>query len=167
MNKTNLLIDTGLLAAFLISASPHFTGNLIHEWLGVALAVAIIVHILLHWNWIVSVGARYLKNLWHVSRLQFVVDILIFAAFIVLITTGLMMSKDVLVTLGIQVAQAGRSVKMIHSTASNVAVILTGLHVALHWKWIVSTVKNCIVVPVASLFKKQPALINTTEKNQA
>jgi hypothetical protein len=167
MNKTNLLIDIGLLTAFLVSASPHLTGNMIHEWLGVTLAVALIVHIQLHWKWIVSVGARYLNNLWHISRLEFFVDLLIFTTFIVLMTTGLMMSKDVLVAMGIQVARASRSVKMVHSTASNIAVILTGVHVALHWKWIVSTVKNSFVLPVASLFKKQPTLSNIPEKNQA
>jgi len=166
MNKTNLLIDIALLTAFLISSSPHFTGNLIHEWLGAALAVALIVHILLHWNWIVSVGARYLKNLWHVSRLQFFIDILIFIAFIILITTGLMMSKSVLIALGIQVARAGRSVKMIHSTASTAAVMLTGVHVALHWKWIVCAIKTAIVTPVRNLFNR-PSVTNTTEINQA
>lgn len=167
MNKTNLFIDIGLLIAFLVSASPHFTGNMIHEWLGVALAVALIMHILLHWNWIVNVGALYMKNLWQVSRLQFLVDVLIFFAFIVLMTTGLMMSKDFLPTLGIQVARAGRSIKLVHSAASNIAVILTGFHVALHWKWIVNIVKNGVVVPAASLFKKQPSQSNASEKNYA
>jgi len=166
MNKTNLLIDIGLLTAFLISSSPHFTGNLIHEWLGVALSVALIAHILLHWNWIIRVGAEYLKNLWHISRLQFLIDILIFAAFIVLMTTGLMMSKSVLMALGIQAARAGQSVKMIHSTASNAAVILTGVHVALHWKWIVCAVKTTLVAPVWNLFRR-PSMPKTIESNQA
>jgi hypothetical protein len=166
MNKTNLLIDIALLIAFLISSSPNFTGNLIHEWLGVALAIALIMHILLHWNWIVSVGTRYLKNLWHVSRLQFFVDVLIFLVFITLITTGLMMSKTALVALGIQVARAGRSVKTIHSTASNVAMILAGVHVALHWKWIVCTIKAVPVTPVGNLFNR-PSVMSTTETNQA
>jgi hypothetical protein len=166
MNKTNLLIDITLLTAFLISSSPNFTGNQIHEWLGVALAIALIVHILLHWNWIVSVGARYLKNLWHVSRLQFFVDILTFIAFITLITTGLMMSKTVLVGLGIQVARAGRSVKTIHSTASSVAVILAGVHVSLHWKWLVCTIKTVIFTPVRNLFYR-PSVTKTTKTYQA
>lgn len=167
MNKTNLFIDIGLLAMFLVSASPHFTGNMIHEWLGVALAAVLIAHVLLHWNWIVRVGARYLKNLWHVSRFQFFVDILIFVAFVVLITTGLMMSKTVLVAMGIQVANAGRSVKMIHSAASNIAVMLTGLHLALHWKWIVSSVKVHIVNPIGNLFTRRDAVASTVESNQA
>jgi hypothetical protein len=167
MNKSNLFIDIGLLSAFLVSASPHFTGNMIHEWLGVALAIALIAHILLHWNWIVSVGTRYLKNLWHVSRSQFFVDILIFVTFTILITTGLMMSKTVLVAMGIQVGNAGRSVKMIHSTASNIAVLLSGLHLALHWKWLVSTVKAHIVSPVASLFTRHETVTNSVESNQA
>jgi len=166
MNKTNLFIDIGLLTAFLISSSPHFTGNLIHEWLGLALAVALIAHILLHWNWIVRIGAKYIKNLWHISRLEFLIDILIFVAFIVLMTTGLMMSKSVLMTLGIQVARAGQSVKLIHSAASNAAVILTGVHMALHWKWIVCAVKETFVTPVWNMFLRA-SMPKPSESNQA
>jgi hypothetical protein len=171
MNKTNLVIDTGVLLAFLISTAPRFTGNLIHEWLGVALAAALIVHIFLHLDWISAVGLRFFKNLWQVSRLQFFVDIFIFIAFIVLITTGLMMSKSVLSTLGIQLAMTSRSVKMIHSTASNAAVLLAGVHLALHWSWIVCMVKKYVLSPVQAIFhprtSPQPAAIKSTENNQA
>ncbi len=99
MTKTNLLVDIGIFITFLISSAPHMTGNLIHEWLGVALAATLIVHILLHWNWIVCVGYKFFKDLWHVSRLQFVLDILIFVAFITLIVSGLIISKNVMNTL--------------------------------------------------------------------
>jgi hypothetical protein len=166
MTKTNLFMDIGLLLAFLVSASPHFTGNTVHEWLGVALAVVLIAHILLHWSWIVSVGARYLKNLWHVSRFQFFVDVLIFVTFVVLVTTGLMMSKTVLVAMGIQAGNAGRSVKMLHSTASNITVMLTGLHLALHWKWLISTIKTHIAAPVAGVFTRRKTGSGLVEINQ-
>jgi hypothetical protein len=171
MNIKNLLLDTGVLLAFLISTAPHFTGNLIHEWLGIGLAAALIVHVFLHWDWITAVGIKFFKNLWQVSRLQFFVDIFIFIAFITLITTGLMMSKSVLSTLGIQLAMTSRSVKMIHSTASNAAVLLSGVHLALHWNWIVCMAKKYVLSPVQSIFRPRnaarPATIKSTENNQA
>jgi len=171
MNKTSLLIDTGILLAFLMSTAPNFTGNLIHEWLGVALAAALIVHIFLHWDWIAAVGLKFFKNLWQVSRLQFFVDFFIFIAFIILITTGLMMSKSVLSTLGIQLAITSRSVKMVHSTASNAAVLLAGVHLALHWNWIVCMAKKYVLSPLQSIIRPhtaaQPVAIKSTENNQA
>jgi hypothetical protein len=166
MTKTNLLVDVGIFTAFLISSSPHMTGNLIHEWLGVALAIALIFHILLHWNWIISVGHKFFKALWQVSRLRFVMDMLIFVAFITLIASGLIMSKNVMSTLGIQFT-AGRSWKMIHSTASNAAAILTGIHIALNWSWVTCMAKKCVLQPILSIFhpglKSRPAVIEILE----
>jgi len=159
MNRTNLWIDIGVFIAFLISSAPHLTGNLIHEWLGVALAAALITHILLHWKWITTTGLKFFRNLWHVSRLQFVVDLSIFVAFTLLFASGLAMSKNVMSTLGIQLA-GGHAWKFIHSTASNIAVILTAVHLALNWNWIVCMFKRCIIQPLTSLFdsgkKPQP-----------
>jgi hypothetical protein len=34
-----------------------------------------------------------------------------------------------------------------HSQASDIALILVGLHVALNWKWFLSTVKRYLVSP--------------------
>lgn len=154
MSKTNLLIDMGVFITFLVASAPHFTGNLIHEWIGVAVAAALLVHILLHWNWIVEVGGKFFKNLWHASRLQFMLDILIFVAFIVLITSGLVISKNVMSILGIHFT-AARSWKMIHSTASNIAVILAGLHIFLNWNWIACMTGKYLVRPIRAIFRPQ------------
>jgi hypothetical protein len=166
MTKTNLLVDIGVFVGFLLTSSPNFTGNLIHEWLGVALAVTLIVHILLHWNWIAAVGFRFFKNLWQVSRLQFVLNILIFVAFITVIASGLIISRNVMSALGIQVA-AGRSWRLIHSTASNAAVILIGFHMALNWNWIARMIKKYLFQPILPVFrpglKTQPVVIETTQ----
>ena len=37
----------------------------------------------------------------------------------------------------------------LHRTTTNVAVFLIGVHVALHWSWIVKTIKKYVVSPIA------------------
>jgi hypothetical protein len=69
--------------------------------------------------------------------------------------------------MGIQAGNAGRSVKMLHSTASNIAVMLTGLHLALHWKWLAGTIKTHIAAPVASVFTRRKTVSGSVESNQA
>ena len=61
MNKTNLLVDTGIFAAFLVAMSPNLSGLAVHEWLSLSLASAVVVLILLHWQWFVIVGAGFFK----------------------------------------------------------------------------------------------------------
>jgi hypothetical protein len=152
MNKTNLILDIGIFAVFLIASAPRFTGEPIHEWLGLALAATLLTHILLHWKWIFTVGAKFFKNLWHSSRLQFIVDILVFAAFITVMVSGIMISRTVAGALGIQLAGGG-SWKMIHKFSADAALYLTGLHFALHWNWIVTMVKKYIFSPITCAFK--------------
>ncbi len=155
-NKTNLVLDLTIFTAFLVAYNPHLTGNTIHEWLGIAFGAAIVTHLLFHWKWIASVTTEYFKKFFHRSRLNYVIDLLFFIAMTGSLFSGLMISKDVLSTLGIQLGEVSRSWKSIHTLASDASLILLGIHFALHWKWVVSNIGRYIVSPVASLFRRQP-----------
>lgn len=151
--KTNLALDLIIFAVFLVVASPSLTGNTIHEWLSVAFAAAIVTHLLFHWKWLVKVSALFFRKLFHQSRLNLVVDVLFFIAMTGSIFSGILISKDVLATFGIQLDGIGQGWKLIHSQTSDLSLILLGVHTALHWKWVVSMVKRYIMTPVRSLFR--------------
>lgn len=150
--RTNLVLDLTIFTAFLAIASPKLTGNTIHEWLGVAFGAAIVTHLLFHWKWLVEVTTKFFQNFFNQSRLNYVVDLLFFLVMTAALLSGLMISKDVMSYLGIQL-DASHSWKTIHNLASDASVILLGIHFALHWKWIVTNFGRYIVNPVASLFK--------------
>jgi hypothetical protein len=152
--KTNLILDITIFTAFLVAYNPHLTGNTIHEWLGVSFAAAIITHLLFHWQWIVKVSTEYFKKFFHQSRLNYIVDLLFFIAMTGAMFSGLMISKDVLATLGIQLGEVSRSWKSIHSLTSDASLILLGIHFALHWKWIVNAISHYLVSPVANIFRR-------------
>jgi hypothetical protein len=154
--KTNLVLDLTIFTAFLAVSNPHFTGNTIHEWLGVSFAAAIITHLLFHWKWIVNITTEFVKKLFHQSRLNYIIDTLFFIAMTAALFSGLMISKSVLATLGIQL-DVSRSWKSIHTLTSDASLILLGIHFALHWKWVVTNVGRYIVSPAASLFRRQAA----------
>lgn len=156
MNKTNLWIDLGIFAAFLLIMDPSLTGIAIHEWLSLAFGAAVIVHVLLHWDWIVCVGGKFIKKLWHVSRLKFVVDALLFVAVIVVMLSGLLISRAVLPTLGLEAAH-NRAWQSLHSLSADASLFLMALHFALNWGWVTSTFKKYIVLPIAGLFRRRPA----------
>lgn len=141
MNKTNFLIDAGIFTAFLVAEEPRLTGINWHEWLSVALAATIIVHLLLHWRWIANILMNYFRKLFHVSRLKFIVDLLLFAAFTGVMVSGLMISRAVLPFIGIEI-RPDRSWSSLHALTAQASVILLGLHFALNWEWVVGMVKN-------------------------
>mgnify|MGYP001479788482 CR=1 FL=1 len=154
--KTNLTLDILIFTAFLVSANPHLTGNTIHEWLGVSLAAAIVTHLLFHWDWIVRVGRELFRKLFHQSRLNFVVNTLFFIAMTGSFFSGILISKDVMSALGIQLNVSG-GWESLHHLTSDLSVILLGVHTALHWKWIVTNIGRHIVNPIRGLFGRRTA----------
>lgn len=146
-NKLNLWLDLGVLVAFLAATTPALTGLPVHEWLSLALAAVLVFHIFLHWKWIVTVGAKYFKNLFHVSRLKFVVDALLFAAFTAVTMSGVLISRSVLPVLGITV-QPGGAWRFVHTLSANASLVLVGLHFALNWGWVTGMFKRYLINPL-------------------
>ena len=166
--KTNLVLDLTIFSAFLAIASPKLTGNTIHEWLAVAFGAAIVAHLLFHWKWLVNVTTKFFHNLFNQSRLNFVVDLLFFLVMTVTLLSGLMISKDIMSFLGIQL-NVSHSWESLHRLASDASVVLLGIHFALHWKWLVTNIGRYIVSPVASIFKpreQKPVITMTLQTSK-
>lgn len=142
----NYLVDITIFVAMLLALNPHMTGMAVHEWLSLAFGGAIITHLLLHWQWIVAVTRRFLGNITWASRLNYLVNLLFFIDMTIIIFTGIMISATALPTLGISFANSHGWV-MLHKTAANLALPVLGLHVALHWRWIVNTTKRYLIDP--------------------
>lgn len=140
-NTLNYLVDTVIFLAFLLVFNPHATGMAIHEWLGIAFGAAIMTHLLLHWQWIVGITQRLFSSATKSARVNYVVNLLFFIDMVIVIFTGIIISEEALPTLGIALAHSVVW-RGVHTTASNVALGLLGVHVALHWRWIVSTTKH-------------------------
>lgn len=151
----NYLVDIAIFLAFLVAMDPHSTGIAIHEWLSIAFAAAIITHLLLHWSWLVGITRRLFGRITNEARINYLLNWLFFIDMTVIIFTGIMISESVLPAIGITPAHsfAWRS---LHDLSANLALPILGLHVALHWRWIVNTTKNFFgrmrtTAPVATL----------------
>jgi uncharacterized membrane protein YhdT len=153
--KTNLFVDLGIFAAFLIAFEPGFTGVPIHEWLSMALAATSIVHILLHWRWIVTLTVTFFRKMLHSSRLDYVVDALLFAAFTAVMLSGLLISESVLPFFGLHAVRQPVW-RVLHTASANLTLLLVGLHFALHWNWTVNAFGRILIRPVRRLFGKHP-----------
>lgn len=144
--KTNLLVDFIILVSFLIAFEPALTGIAIHEWFSLALAATMIVHILLHWRWVVSVTTQFVKRLLHSSRLNYLVDAAVFIAFTIVMFSGLLISESIFRTIGLQPLR-DPFWRLLHARSADAALILIGVHFALHWNWIVGSLKRVVLAP--------------------
>jgi Domain of unknown function (DUF4405) len=143
-NTLNLFIDIAIFLTFLVAMAPHFSGIAVHEWLSIAFGAAIVTHLLLHWQWLVEVTRCLFGKAQWSARVNYVLNALLFIDVTVVIFTGLMISESALPALGIRLAPGG-AWRTLHELTANLFVLIVGLHVALHWQWIINTLKRLAV----------------------
>lgn len=146
--RINLFLDIGLFLIFLIIYEEKATGNAIHEWLGLTMGAVLLVHILLHWQWVVVVIRRFFQRLTREVRLNAIVNICIFICFTAILFSGLMISESVMPLFGVRRMEVPFW-KWLHHIASDVTLWLIAIHIGLHWRWIVNVVKRQLVAPLS------------------
>jgi hypothetical protein len=104
----------------------------------------------------VSVSKTFFNKLIHESRFNYLVDALLLLAYVVVFISGLLISRNVMVTLGIHLP-ASPAWREFHSLSANLALVLTGLHFAMHWKWFVNAMQRYILAPIHSLARRPAA----------
>lgn len=152
---TNLGLDAALFTATLLALTPALTGLPIHEWLSLALAAAFFIHLLLHWSWIGQVLRRFLRRLPGSTRFNALLNLALFVDFTVLTFTGLAISRAALPLLGFTLAR-NEMWTGLHRLSADLSIYIMGLHVAVHWKWIVSAARRYLFQPLLTL-GRQPA----------
>jgi hypothetical protein len=140
-NRTKLLLDIVTFLAFLITMDPHFSGLAIHEWLSIALAGTIVVHLLLNWDWIVNVTKRLFIKATNGARVNYVLNWLLFIDGILIMVSGILISESAMPALGIALPM-NFAWRRLHDMSANLALLIMGLHLAMHWNWIVTTFKR-------------------------
>jgi uncharacterized protein DUF4405 len=148
--KLKFVIDIGIFIAFLITMEPHASGLTIHEWLATALIPVLVVHLLLSWDWIVQVTQRFIGKMKTQSRINYILNWLLFVDGTIIMLSGFMISESLMPTLSIQLPR-NIAWRGLHDLSANLFLILLGLHTALHWRWIVDTFKRYVLQPLGRL----------------
>lgn len=120
------------------------TWDILHTWTGVAMILAALIHILIHWSWITGTISRTWQVLTGTrkafgSRLTYniALDAILAASFLVCAISGLYF---------LFFAPSGQSSEvllfnkttwdLIHTWSGVVMTITATLHFVLHWKWV-------------------------------
>src|SRR5580658_10375674 len=56
--RLDFWLDAVLLLGYTLAYSYGFTGIGIHEWLGIGLGLVLLVHLTLHWDWVIRTTKR-------------------------------------------------------------------------------------------------------------
>ena len=152
--KTKLWLDIIIFIAFLVAMEPHSSGLAIHEWLTLSMMAALIVHLLLSWDWVTEITRRFLGKLGGQNRINYLLNWLLFIDGTLLVVSGVMISEVALPAMGIKLP-LGFAWRRLHDMSANFALILLGIHTAFHWSWIVNTFGRYLVQPVVRSFSSK------------
>jgi hypothetical protein len=141
--RTRFWLDLFLFVSFLIFMQPALTGITVHEWFATATLLTFLLHVLSQWDWIIAVGRRFFQKFFHQSRLNFILDVLLFISMTTLMLSGLLISRSLLPALGFPVAP-NFFWRRIHNVSANLTLLVVAIHVGLHWDWIMNTAKRLL-----------------------
>lgn len=138
--RLDFWLDALLLLAYTLAYSLNFTGVAVHEWLGIGLGVVLLVHLTLHWDWVLRTTQKLLRRNGR-ERFVWLVNLLLLVSMTLCIASGILISEVALPQLGITVP-ASSFWRQMHDTTATLTLILVPIHAALRWRWIVGMARR-------------------------
>lgn len=141
MNILKFLIALILSSSMLLLMNPRsFYGLVFHEWLGLIIGLLFIIHKIINLKWITGVTVRFFKQMPGRTRVNYLLDYLLLAGMILMIVSGIGISR----TIDFAWLKLGGSVRFwreMHTSSSFISLALFGVHLGLHWNWVLRTIK--------------------------
>lgn len=138
MKKTALKwsVDLLMTAALLALMSYSLIGEAAHEWIGVGMALLLILHLMLNRKWLQSLGrGRYTAY----RMVQTVLAALCLLTMLGLMVSGILLSRHVFSALRVRGWSA--MARQAHIVCSFWGFVLMSLHLGLHWTMALNTVR--------------------------
>ncbi|HEV8123850.1 MAG TPA: DUF4405 domain-containing protein [Gemmatimonadales bacterium] len=140
-NRLSLWLDSLLFLAVCVLMVTDFTGIPIHEWLGIALIPALLLHLLLQWPWIATRTRRLPEPRKGRLRVNYAINLLLFLSMVATIQSGLVISR-VAIPSFVSGWLGDRRWGQVHGWASSALLLMIGLHLALNWDWILAVFRK-------------------------
>ncbi len=138
--KITFWLDVTLLVSICALQTVRFTGLVLHEWLGLAMVGMVLAHLLLAWSWIASQSRRFFSLQSIRARINYLLNLSLFAAVIAVIFSGVLISQKAIPSLTGTRAAADMNWRWdnLHNQFSAAVLMLVGFHLAINWEWVIA-----------------------------
>ena len=146
MTKTRLrlFLDLLLFVLILLIAAPDATGIFLHEWVSLLFIPLIVAHVVLDWEWVVGVTRRLFKPMPGEVRFNYVLNSLLFFFMTTAMFSGIVISREAMPGMGIPV-NPQPFWRGLHDFSANFVVLMIGIHLAMHARWIVTSINRYVL----------------------
>lgn len=144
--KAVFWLDVTLLVSICALQTVSFTGLVIHEWLGLAMVAMVLAHLLLAWSWIASQSTRLLAVQTIRSRVNYILNLILFACVTATIFSGILISQKAIpaFTGGKAAANMDWRWDTLHNQFSGAVIILSAFHLAINWDWVLAALQKFV-----------------------
>ncbi|MDR2179628.1 MAG: DUF4405 domain-containing protein [Synergistaceae bacterium] len=129
-----LVIDLGMTALLLFATAYRITGDVTHEWIGIAVFILFVVHNAVNWRWYRGLfrGKYDFRRMMNTA-----VNLLLLATMTALMISGMLLSRTVFAFMGFS---GGMQIRQAHTLAAYWGLILIAVHVGMHWEMIMGVI---------------------------
>ena len=119
-----------------------FYGIAFHEIAGLVICLFYILHMALNWQFIKKATCRLFGKISGRSRINYLLDVLILVGFILIIMSGMGIAKTM------DFSWLGFTKdnfiiwRFMHTSISMIVLMLVGIHIGLHWNWVIARFKR-------------------------
>lgn len=136
MNIFKFFLSLALTIVMLLLMDPRsFYGLVFHEWAGLIIGIFFILHKALNWGWIKKVTVSFFRKATGKARLNYFLDIILLAGMILMILSGIAISRTIDFS-WLNLGGSGMFWRVMHTSSSYITLVLFGIHLGLHWKWV-------------------------------
>lgn len=137
MKAFKIIVDILLFVVTFLLVNIEITGNLIHEILGITMAILLLIHIVTNWNWIKSV-TKNLKKVNKKTKVMYVVNLLTMIVYFGAILFGVIISHELFKF------ETSSNYKFVitHIIFGRLAIVVMLLHIGMHLDRMFAKEKN-------------------------
>lgn len=152
-NVVKMILDIIMMVILAMLYNSHVAAMSFHEIAGLGVFGLFIIHCFLNLKWIVGISKRFLgKSLAPKVRIGYIINLLLAVTFIFVIISGICTSQVLFPS-----NSHGSVWRGIHHFCGAISIILVGIHLGLHWRFVSGMFKK--IVPINDSFRKIVAKI--------
>lgn len=136
MNTFKFFLSLALTIVMLLLMDPRsFYGLGFHEWAGLIIGIFFILHKILNWGWIKKVTVSFFGRAPGRARLNYALDVLLLAGLVLMTLSGVAIARTIDFT-WLHLNGSRGFWRVMHTSSSFITLALFGIHLGLHWKWV-------------------------------
>lgn len=136
MNRFKFIHNILLTLVMVLLMDPRsFYGLGFHEWAGLIIGLFFILHKVLNWGWIKKVTVCFFRTTPARARLNYVLDVALLAGLVLMILSGIAIAKTIDFS-WLNLGSSRMFWRVMHTSSSFITLALFGIHLGLHWNWV-------------------------------